>query len=151
MTRNVLSLRNKREKETKEKKYQVHKLYIRDSLSLRASFNIREMSVPLLSSQPSWDLSVYLPPNIDPDEASHLISGDALLCSFKLGPSLLAHRTESEPFYPGAKDNEAMSLMDGGCTTSISGNEPDKNDIGKYICRHSEVKPVEPSKIQRKN
>ena len=69
--------------------------------------------------------------------------------SVNLDPSLLAHRTETEPFYPVEKDDKATSLIDNNCTLPINNNEPESNDAHEYISLRSNVEPVKPPKIQR--
>ncbi|CAF0917844.1 unnamed protein product [Rotaria sordida] len=88
---------------------------------------------PLFISQPSWDLGVYLPSELDFEDTIVYQSPEVLLRSFNINTASSAHRSESELFDLINNDMEAISTLTDSDILSIDDNTFDTMDVAAYF------------------
>lgn len=98
------------------------------------------MCSSLLVSQPSLDLSIYLPSELDVDESQYQ-SADILIHSINFDAASSGHRLQPDIFDPITEDVNASSTLIDDAASPINNNNFYMNDIATYFFEQSTVIP----------
>jgi hypothetical protein len=92
-------------------------------------------------SQPSWDLDMYLPSELDCEDAASYQSPEMLLRLFNIDTPSSAHRAGSQLFDPLSNDLEALSVLTDEDFASIDNTIYGMNNAIDYPWKQSTVVP----------
>jgi hypothetical protein len=106
------------------------------------------MSSSQFLSQPSCDLDIYLPSELDSEESLSYQSPEMLIRLFQINTPSSAHRAETHLFDPLTDDMQALSVLTDEDYSSMSEEDFNTTNVTCYPWEQSTVVPHIPSELQ---